>query len=139
MPAPSSSLRFAGGSLARLNASLWRRWDLPGYLDAHLQPYLGGVNLSVVDALTAKPVVGAVATVTYKEATHVTRKASDATGQLSFGGWCGKAALALHTVRIAAAGYHNDSIAKVAILPKVTQRLVLKLNPVLSSRTLDRT
>jgi hypothetical protein len=51
---------FAGSVLADMNRSLWASWDLPGHLDAALQPWLGSATVTVVDRHTLLPIAGAL-------------------------------------------------------------------------------
>jgi hypothetical protein len=72
-------------------------------------PWQGAATVTVLDAQD-NPVAGAVAVVQYNSTTHVTRKHTDSRGQMSFGGWTGKARPATHTVSVSAPGYAPSSV-----------------------------
>jgi hypothetical protein len=82
----------------------------------------------VLDAATKRPVVGAVATVSYGGGSEVTRKLTSAAGGFSFGGWAGRAAPTPHTVYITAGGYDAAS-ALVQLVGKRRTPLEVHLTP----------
>ena len=121
---------FAGTVLHRMNASLWNSWGLPGMLDRHYQPWLGAVNVSVLDSATQRPIAGAVARVTYNGASHVTRKTTqNHSGSFVFGGWAGQSEPAPHTIRISAPGY-DEGHGQVFVAPGVEQHFTVHLRAV---------
>ena len=96
---------FAGTVLSKMNASLWREWDLPGHLSPYFQR-LGSAELTVTDATTQQPIRAVVASVSYgPNRAHVTRKLTSATGLVKFGGWTGRAKPVAHLVQLEAEGY----------------------------------
>lgn len=45
--------------------TIWKEFDLGNNLDALAGPFLGSMDVTVVDASSSTPIEGAVATVTY--------------------------------------------------------------------------
>ena len=70
----------------------------------------------MVEGANKKPLAGAEVFVHYGIGkVHVTRKITDAQGQITFSGWCGKATPIPHTVMIApAADGGRDGVARAA-------------------------
>ena len=90
---------FAGPVLKDMNSSLWKSWDLPGHLEKEYFPYLGSATVTVTSSdnmlnetlsKVSKAAPNATAVVVFGRATHVTRKAVNADGSFTFGGWAGK-------------------------------------------------
>ena len=117
---------FAGSVLAGMNSSLWHKWDLPGHLDAHVQPWLGSAVVTVVDSTTHSRIPGAMVEVALRNA-HVTRKATSlVAGQVQFGGWAGKRSTTPHKLMIQAQGYSNLTTT-VQLLPQTTLNITVQM------------
>jgi hypothetical protein len=127
---------FAGGMLARsycdgdscMNQTEWNKWALPAKLNAQYYPFLGQGEVSVVDAATGAALQGVAVHVTYGAAdAFVTRKVTPSSGDISFGGWAGKAKRTPHTVCASLAGYETTTRI-LQIEPQRTVRLRLNLS-----------
>ena len=92
------------------------------------QPHLGTANVTVVDAVTKRPVVaaGSSATVLYNGTTHVTRRALEA-GAFSFSGWAGLGGTATHTVHVTATGYAG-AVSTIRLAPGATTAVQIELS-----------
>eukprot|EP00037_Helgoeca_nana_P020522 m.203961 g.203961 ORF g.203961 m.203961 type:complete len:581 (-) comp25298_c0_seq1:111-1853(-) len=105
------------GSRSHMNATEWKRWDIGNRLAAVTAPYLGTVDVLVVDEASV-PLYGVVGTVVYNGSTHVTRKVTSEApcvihpaACFSFGGWTGKATARNHTIALSKRGYANLTVA----------------------------
>ena len=125
---------FAGTSLHAMNASLWAEWALPSRLQSAYFSLLGSAAVTIVDAATGEPVVGALVNVTFGAATHVTSKRSGHDGTVGFGGWAGASAslVPAHIVRVSAAGFESQT-AGVTLQAGATVKTRVALSPAMPS------
>jgi hypothetical protein len=118
---------FAGSVLELMNSSIWDEWQLPDHLDALYTPFLGSAIVRVQDASTKTPVANATMVVTYGNYTHVTRKRTDHSGTVSFGGWAGRVQPAVHRATVSAPGYEVLMDAVVGVKARTTTPTLLQL------------
>ena len=119
---------FAGGFLSstNMNRTEWDKWALPAKLEDKYYPHLGEATITVSDA-SGNAIQGAAVLVTYGGGAFVTRKLSDESGKISFGGWSGKAAPVPHTVTVTMDGFRPSSTT-VQIQPQGTVSASVQLH-----------
>lgn len=132
---------FAGSVLKDMNSSLWKSWDLPGHLEKEYFPYLGSATVTVTSSdnmldetlsKASKAAPNATAVVVFGGATHVTRKAINADGSFTFGGWVGKKKKTPHTVKVTAVGYQN-AVATIQLEAGKTVQVAVKMKAMSST------
>ena len=119
---------FAGGFLSstNMNRTEWDKWALPAKLEDKYYPHLGEATVTVSDA-SGNAIQGAAVLVTYSGGAFVTRKLSDESGKIKFGGWSGKAAPVPHTVTVTMDGFRAGTTT-VQIQPQGTVSASVQLH-----------
>ena len=125
------------GSRSHMNATEWQRWDLGNQIASITSPYLGSVDVYVVDSATGAPLTNAAVSVSYNATTHVTRKVTMALPSgsecatsancMSFGGWTGKAKSVPHTLSVSMPDYANTTMT-VQVVPDKTTTVTVRMS-----------
>ena len=109
-----------------MNRTEWDKWALPAKLEDKYYPHLGEATVTVSDA-SGNAIQGAAVLVTYSGGAFVTRKLSDESGKIKFGGWSGKAAPVPHTVTVTMDGFRAGTTT-VQIQPQGTVSASVQLH-----------